>query len=107
MDNLRMEELRELWNAEPIDGEDWREDLTPEELDCVANWDSAYDRGMLAIASHILIREKIRKRFAPQEILDLENIRDHCRLRLRDGRLFLARLDRNNELMLNEIDEVC
>ena len=107
MDNLRMEQLRNYWQDEPLCGAGWREDLTPEELDCVAEWDRAYTRDVRAIASVFLIQEKVRERFSPTEILELETIHDHCRLRLRDGRMFLARLDQDRNLKLNEIDEVC
>lgn len=107
MDNLRREQLREYWNEEALYGDDWRDDLTPEELDYVSGLDQNYDRGILAMASVILIREQVRERFAPREILELETVGDHCRLRLKDGRMFLARLDRDNSLRLDEIDGVC
>lgn len=54
-----------------------------------------------------LIREKIRARYSPAEIMELEAFGDHCRLRLRDGRLLLANLGNDNALRLTEIDEVC
>ena len=54
-----------------------------------------------------LIREKIRAQYSPAEIMELEGFGDHCRLRLRDGSLFLANLNNDNSLRLTEIDEVC
>ena len=54
-----------------------------------------------------LIREKIRARYSLAEIMELEGFGGHCRLRLRDGRIFLANLDDGNALRLTEIDEVC
>ncbi len=109
MDNERMEELRRLWNSESDDPEDleWRDELTPEELDVVSGWDTNYDNGILALRSAILVRELVRQRFSPQEIQELETVHDHCRLRLRDGRLYLARLAADNSLRLDEIDGVC
>lgn len=107
MDNLRREQLRENWNEEALHGEDWREDLTPEELDYVSGLDRNYNRGILAMASVILIREQVHARFARSEIQELETVYDHCRLRLRNGQIFLARLDRDRKLRLDEIDEAC
>ena len=109
MDNLRREELRQLWDNESESPEtmEWRDSLTPEELDYVTSLDKRYRNGLLAIASAILVREKVRAQFSHAEILELETIYDHCRLQLRDGRLFLARLDRDRNLRLDEIDGVC
>lgn len=109
MDNLRIEELRQLWDAESEapETQEWRDDLTPEELDYVSGLDGSFRRGFLAMASAILVREKVRKRFSPMEIQELETVRDHCRLTLRDGRMFLARLDADRFLRLDEIDGVC
>ena len=109
MDNLRIEEIRRHWDRESENPEsmEWRNDLTPEELDYVTAMDKSYRSGMLAMASAILVREKVHAQFSPREILELETVRDHCRLRLRDGRLFLARLDRDRNLRLDEIDGVC
>ena len=42
-----------------------------------------------------------------EEIAEVETIRDHCRVRLRDGAMYLARLDRDLSLRLDEIDGVC
>ena len=109
MDNLRIEELRKLWNSETEfpDTQDWRDDLTPEELDYVSGLDKNYRHGILAMASAILVRKKVRQRFSPSEIQELETIHDHCRLRLKDGQMFLAWLDQHHNLRLDEIDGVC
>ena len=61
----------------------------------------------MAICSAILVREEVRARFHPEEIVELETIRDHCRVRLRDGSLYLARMGRDCTLRLDEIDGVC
>ena len=107
MDSLRREQLAASWESECGGDRSWRDSLTPEELDFLASLDNAYHRGTLAMASAILIREKIRARFRPSEILELETVFDHCRLRLRSGGLFLARLNDDHSLRLDEIDGVC
>lgn len=109
MDEARREELFQNWDKESPDPEEqaWRDDLTPEELEYVAQLDDHYTSGVAAICTAILVRERIRQRFGPREIQELETIRDHCRLRLRDGRLYLARLTAGGELRLDEIEAVC
>lgn len=109
MDNLRIEEIRQLWDAESEapETQEWRDSLTPEELDYVSGLDRSFRKGFLAMASAILVREKVRRQFRPQEIVELETVYDHCRLRLRDGRTLLARLDADRALQLDEIDGVC
>lgn len=109
MDEMRREQLREQLYQETNDPEsqEWRDELTPDELDYVETLDEQYITGVAALSSAILVREQVRARFRPEEIAELETIRDHCRVRLRDGRLYLAQLDRNNRLRLSEIDEVC
>lgn len=110
MDHLRIEALRELWNYESEDPEtqDWRDNLTAEELDYVSSLDRNYRRGISALASAILVREAVREQFALEEILELETVRGHdsahCRLRLRDGRLFRARLDTDGRLRLDKLE---
>lgn len=109
MDELRREHLLDNWNHETDDPEtrEWREELTPEELDFVAQEDDRYCAVVQASCTAILIRERVRQRFQPHEIEELTTIYDHCRLRLRDGRMFLARLDKGGGLTLNEIEEAC
>lgn len=109
MDETRREQLREQLYQETNDPEswEWRDELTPDELDYVETLDEQYITGVVALSSAILVREQVRARFRPEEIAELETIRDHCRVRLRDGRLYLARLDRNRELLLEELDGVC
>lgn len=105
----RREELYELWSSETEDPEtqEWRENLSLEELDAVAQWDLGYARGLHRAASTILIRQLIRDRYPAREIRALENIGDHCRLQLRDGSLYLARLTRDRQLQLDAIDPAC
>ena len=109
MDNERREYIRDRFYQETNEPEsqEWRDDLTPEELEYVGQLDDQYDSGYLAICSASLVREKLRARFRPEEIAEVETIREHCRVRLRDGTMYLARLDRDCSLRLDEIDGVC
>ncbi len=109
MDEMRREELRRRLGRETNapESREWRDDLTPEELEYVNQLDDPYVSGVAAICSAILVRERVRARFCPEEVAEIETIYDHCRVRLRDGRLYLARLDRDNRLRLDEIDGVC
>ena len=109
MDDNRREQLRQRLYQETNDPEtqEWRDDLTPEELEYVEQLDGQYVTGVVAICSAILVRDLVRSRFRREEITELETIRDHCRVHLRDGTMYLARLDRNNRLRLDEIDGVC
>ncbi|MBD5169264.1 MAG: hypothetical protein HDT20_03970 [Oscillibacter sp.] len=109
MDDNRREQLRQRLYQETNDPatQEWRDDLTPEELEYVEQIDDQYTSGIAAICSAILVREQVRDRFRREEIAELETIRDHCRLRLRDGTMYLARLGRDNRLRLDEIDGVC
>lgn len=109
MDEIRREHLLDNWNNETNEPEsqEWRDDLTPEELEYVGQLDDQYDSGYLAICSAILVREELRARFRPEEIAEVETIREHCRVRLRDGTMYLARLGRDRSLRLDEIDGVC
>ena len=109
MDNERREYIRDRFYQETNEPEsqEWREELTPEELEYVGQLDDRYESGILAICSAILVREQVRARFRPEEIAEVETIRDHCRVRLRDGAMYLARLGRDRSLRLDEIDGVC
>lgn len=109
MDEFRREQLLDNWNQETNEPEsqEWRDELTPEELEYVGQLDDQYASGYLAICSAILVREELRARFRPEEIAEVETIREHCRVRLRDGTIYLARLGRDRSLRLDEIDGVC
>lgn len=109
MDEIRREQLLENWDHETEAPEtmEWRDDLTPEELEYIAQLDGQYDRGVCSLAMAILTREKVREKYGPAEIRELKAVGDHCMLWLRDGRLFLARLGRDQELLLDEVDGVC
>lgn len=109
MDNLRREELLDNWEHETNESwtQEWREELSPGELEYVAQLDSGYRSGVRRLCTDILIQEEIRRQFRPSEIQELEHFQDHCRLRLRDGRMYLARLDREGGVRLEEIEVVC
>ena len=105
MDELRREDLAGLWNDE--EDEEWREDLTAEERDFLAGLDRQYNRGMLRMCENILTMEQIRKRFKPREIAEVKSLPGHCRLRLRSGELYNARLSKQHTLLLEAVDPVC
>ena len=109
MDEIRREQLWESWNHENDDpeSEDWRLDLTPEELEYVEQLDDSYTNGIRQLCTAILVRERIRDRYSPAEILSLETVGDHCRLWLRDGTAYLARLAGDGTLRLDELDPAC
>lgn len=106
MDELRKMHLKENWSHETDEAwnQEWREELAPEERAYVSGLDRDYGRGILALCSAILVREKVRARFAPEEILELKTVCDRCRVQLRDGRTLLARLGRDGGLRLEELD---
>ena len=78
MDDERREYIREQLYQETGEQESqaWRDELTPEELEYAARVDEQYETGVTAICSAVLVREKVRARYRPQEIAELETIRD-------------------------------
>ena len=88
--------------SEP-DTQAWREELTAEESAYVQARDEHYERGVAALCSAILVRERVRQRYRPEEIAELETRGDHCRLRLRSGEMFLARWAPDGGLRLEKI----
>ena len=109
MDNLRREELTQLWSDETNEEgtQEWRDDLSPEERDFVAGLDENYCQGARRLCEAIVIRDRLRRQYGPQQIAELTTLRDCCRLRLRDGRAYLVTLDRDNDLKFQAVDEVC
>ena len=109
MDKTRKREIDRYLAHETnaLESQEWREELTEEESAYVQARDKHYERGIAAMCSAILVRERVQQRYRPEEIAKLETIRDHCRVRLRDGSLYLARLGRDCTLRLDEIDGVC
>ena len=109
MDNLRREELTRLWSeeTEAPETQEWRDDLSPEERDFVAGLDGGYQAGTRRLCEAILIRDKLRQRYSPGMIEELATLRDCCRLRLRDGRVYLVRLSRDNALKFQAVDDAC
>lgn len=51
----RLEQLRSLWWDE--DHEEWREQLTPEEQEIVADWDRGYCKSVCRLCQEILACE--------------------------------------------------
>ncbi len=109
MNDERREYIRDQLYQETGDPESqaWRDELTPEEMEYVERLDGQYATGVEAMCAAILVREKVRERYRPEEIAKLETIRDHCRVTLRDGAMYLARLGQDHSLRLDEIDGVC
>lgn len=109
MDDERREYIQSRFYQETDEPEsqEWRDELTPEELEYVDQLDGRHESSVLAMCSAILVHEEVRARFRPQEIAEVETIQDHCRVRLRDGTMYLARLGRDGTLRLDEIDGVC
>ena len=60
-------------------------------------------RGIAAMCSAILVRERVQQRYRPEEIAELKTVYDHCRLRLRSGEVFLARWAPAGGLRLEKI----
>lgn len=54
-----------------------------------------------------LLQKAVLQEFGPKSIRDLIDGTDSVTVALRDGRLILARLDREGSLRLDEIDEAC
>lgn len=105
MDELRREDLAGLWNEE--EDEEWREELTAEERDFLADLDMQYCGGLLRMCEDILTLDLIRQRFNPTEIAEVRAMRGNCRLRLRTGELYNARLSKQRTLLLEAVDPVC
>lgn len=105
MDDTRREELTALWNDE--EDTTWREELTAEERDFLAGLDKQYRRGMLRMCEDALTLDLIRRRFKPLEIAELRALRGHCRLRLKSGTVYNARLSKARTLILEPVDSVC
>ena len=109
MDDIRREQLLGNWKSETNEDwtQEWRDDLTPEELEFVAQLDGNYNKGVLSMCMAILTMDKVRAKYGPAEIRELRAVGDHCMLWLQDGSLFLARLGRDQELLLDVVDEAC
>ena len=104
MDKTRKAEIDWCLDHETSDPEtqEWREELTAEESAYVQAQDEHYERGIAALCSAILVRERVRQRYRPEEIAELETRGDHCRLRLRSGEAYLARWSADGGLLLEK-----
>ena len=105
MDKTRKAEIDWYLDHETSEPEtqEWREELTAEKSAYVQARDKHYERGIAALCSAILVRERVRQRYRPEEIAELETRGDHCRLRLRSGETFLARWSADGGLRLEKI----
>ncbi|MET0017867.1 hypothetical protein [Oscillibacter sp.] len=56
----RMKELADNWNAETNDPdtEEWRDDLTPQEAEIIADWDYGYADGMHQLCQEIMALQR-------------------------------------------------
>ena len=63
MTDERREQLYDSWNHETDDPEtqEWRDELTPEELEYVERLDNNFVTGVRHICTAILVRERIRQ----------------------------------------------
>ena len=105
MDKKRKEEIDRCWDNETSEEwtQEWRDELTEEEAAYVQAQDERYRRGIAAMCSGILVRDRVRQRYRPEEIVELKTIYDHCRLRLRSGEEYLAWWAPNGDLRLEKI----
>ena len=105
MDKTRKREIDRYLAHETnaLESQEWREELTEEESAYVQARDKHYERGIAAMCSAILVRERVQQRYRPEEIAELKTVYDHCRLRLRSGEVFLARWAPAGGLRLEKI----
>ena len=105
MDKDRKAHIDWCLDSETSDPEtqEWREDLTDEARSFVDSLDDRYISGIAAMCSAVLVRERVRARFSPEEIKELETVYDHCVLRTRSGRQYIARLDKDGQIVLEEV----
>lgn len=105
MDKTRKREIDRYLAHETndLESQEWREELTEEESAYVQARDKHYERGIAAMCSAILVRERVQQRYRPEEIAELKTVYDHCRLRLRDGGAYLAYWAADGGLRLEKI----
>ena len=74
MNDERREYIRDRLYQETGEPESqaWRDELTPEEMEYVERLDGRYATGIAAMCAAILVREKVRERYRPEEIAKLE-----------------------------------
>ncbi len=80
--------------------QEWRDGLTPEEQEYVDQQDNHFERAIAAMCSARLVVERLRKKYKPEELLELKTFGDHCRVRLRSGEQYMARLGKDGGLVL-------
>ena len=80
--------------------QEWRNELTPEERAYVDQQDGCCEQAIAAMCSARLVVERLRKKYKPEELLELKTFGDHCRVRLRSGEQYMARLGKDGGLVL-------
>ena len=80
--------------------QEWRDELTPGEQAYVDREDDCYEYAVAAMCSARLVVERLRKKYKPEELLELKTFCDHCRVRLRTGEQYMARLGKDGGLVL-------
>ena len=105
MDKTRKREINRYLAHETNapESQEWREELTEEESAYVQARDKHYERGVAALCSAILVRERVRQRYRRGGFAGLKPVYAHCRLRLRSGEVFLARWAPAGGLRLEKI----
>lgn len=102
MDKERKTQIDWCLDNETNDPEtqEWRDGLTPEEQEYVDQQDDHFEQAIAAMCSAILVVERLRKKYKPEELLELKTFGDHCRVRLRSGEQYMARLGKDGGLVL-------
>ena len=100
----RRAELRHLWGEETNEEgtRAWRDELTLSERAFVARLDRNMAIGCGKMATIILIMDDIYRIFPLAHIQEISHHDTHCRLVLKDGRVFDCWMDRNNRIQYRE-----
>ena len=80
--------------------QEWRDGLTPEEQAYVDQQGNHFERAIAAMCCARLVVERLRKKYKPEELLELKTFGDHCRVRLHSGEQYMARLGKDGGLVL-------
>lgn len=100
----RLDQLYWLWSeeTEAPETQEWRDDLTPAEAVYVASLDHGYRAGWTQIVTAILIMENIYRDFPLHQIREISRRGSHCRLELKDGRVFDCGMDADRKIHYTE-----
>ena len=102
MDQERKDHIDWCLDSETSEPEtqEWRDELTPEEQEYVDQQDNHFERAIAAMCSARLVVERLRKKYQPEELLEIKTVHDHCRVRLHSGEQYMARLGKDGGLVL-------